>query len=227
MPRSFAIGDIHGCRNTLYRLLFDVLHTEPGDTLYFLGDYIDRGPDSKGVIDLIHSLQQQGCHTVTLRGNHEQLMMDSGHSEEHFALWIRNGGNTTLESFGITSYAKMPERYKTFFASTRLYAETDTHILVHAGLNFTEDDIFSDARAMLWIRQFEVDTIKTGGRILVHGHTLKPLDHILSQKNTPAVNLDAGCVYKEIPGFGALVALELHTHRFFFVPYGDTDSGLY
>lgn len=218
MSRTFAIGDIHGCSLTLVHLLHHVLRIEPGDTLYFLGDTIDRGPDSKGVIDLILSLKEKGYTIETLRGNHEQLMMDSVQSPEQFMLWMRNGGDATLRSFDVDTYAELPDTYKQFFESTRHYVETEKHILVHAGLNFSAEDIFSDTHAMLWIRNMETDIAKLGNRIVVHGHTPKPLDFILSQTNTPTVNLDAGCVYKAYPQLGNLVALELHTHTFFTLP---------
>jgi hypothetical protein len=82
MSRILAIGDIHGCANTFHKLIFDEIKIRKSDTIYCIGDYIDRGPDSKAVIDLILDLRKKGYQLRTLRGNHEQLMLDSAKSRQ-------------------------------------------------------------------------------------------------------------------------------------------------
>ena len=209
MSRILAIGDIHGCAKTFRKLLLDGLKIRKSDTLYCIGDYIDRGPDSKGVIDFILELRSKGFKIRTLRGNHEQLMLDSikgGDAEEQ---WLSNGGEETLESFGITSYRDMGPGYQDFFKKTRYYLVNGPYIFVHAGLNFGPEDPFEDRDAMLWIRYFPVDKRKLGNRIIIHGHTPAPLEEIVNPERDDVYNLDAGCVYRARPGHGYLVALNL------------------
>jgi serine/threonine protein phosphatase 1 len=102
MKRTFVIPDIHGCSLTLWQLLFHKLGLQKSDTLYLLGDYIDRGPDSKGVIDSILELQRDGYDVQAIKGNHEQMLIDfveSG-SDEMLEYWLENGGTETLQSYG-------------------------------------------------------------------------------------------------------------------------------
>ena len=102
MTRIFVIGDIHGCCNTFKKLLAE-LAIQKSDEIYCIGDYVDRGNDSKGVIDLIINLRIKGYQIHTLRGNHEQMMLDSTIDEERLFHWLQNGGIETLTSFGISS----------------------------------------------------------------------------------------------------------------------------
>lgn len=208
MSRIFAIGDIHGCINTFQKLV-DEIRLKKADTIYCIGDYIDRGPDSKGVIDLILDLRKKGFRVRTLRGNHEQMMLDAADNRTDFMDWYINGGDTTLESFGVTSFRDFTPEYKDFFKRTRLYFQNGPFIFVHAGLNFGPDDLFEDRDAMLWIRNFSVDKKKLGDRIIIHGHTPRPLEEIVNPERDDVYNLDAGCVYKDRPGHGYLAALNL------------------
>src|ERR1043165_5594237 len=107
MPRTFAIGDVHGCALTLKKLLLEEIKIEKEDELYFLGDYIDRGQQSKEVIDFVLELKSQNYKVNTLRGNHEQLFLDSEKSFNDFENWIINGGVATLESFEISRFSEL------------------------------------------------------------------------------------------------------------------------
>jgi serine/threonine protein phosphatase 1 len=209
MGRIFAIGDIHGCSKTFQKLLLDKIKIQKSDRIYCIGDYIDRGNDSKGVIDFILKLRKQGYRIHTLRGNHEQLMIDSIKSEEKFKHWIKNGGDSTLKSFGISSYDKMKPVYRNFFRRTKYFIRSGNLIFVHAGLNFQIANPFADKQAMLWIRDFPLDKRKLGSSIIVHGHTPKSLDFILKQQGKSAINIDGGCVYRHKEEFGNLIALNL------------------
>ncbi len=213
--RRLAIGDIHGCSKTFRKLLFDVLDIQPTDEIYCIGDYVDRGPDSKGVIDTILEMRDQGYQIQTLRGNHEQIMMESDTDDQQFDLWINNGGEATLESFGVVSYSNMQSHYRKFFAETQYYIAVGNCILVHAGLNFGRDDIFEDRQAMLWIRNFDVDPDKLGEKVIIHGHTPQPADVIFSQVSDNVINIDGGCVYTHRPGFGYLFAIDMQLKTFF------------
>ena len=208
MGRIFAIGDIHGCKKTFQQLL-DEMQIKKSDTIYCIGDYIDRGPDSKGVIDLILDLRKKGYQIRTLRGNHEQMMLESSQDRKAHMDWYINGGDAALKSFGVSAYKDFKPEYKSFFSRTRLYFQADPFIFVHAGLNFEPEDIFEDKHAMLWIRDFQDDKEKLGDRIIIHGHTPKPLEEIVNPEKENVFNLDAGCVYKDRPGHGYLVALNL------------------
>jgi serine/threonine protein phosphatase 1 len=216
--RTFAIADIHGCCRTFRRLLFDVLRLEKSDTLYLLGDYIDRGPDSKGVIASIMEMQATGYDVRPVRGNHEHLLLRSLQMPlyERLAEWLDNGGYTTLNSYGVAHPQDIPFEHRQFLESLPLYYATDTHIFAHAGLDFSLDEPLSDKgeQSMLWKRSGEVDESKLAGRILVSGHTPLSLSSIKRSLTSSHIRLDNGCVYAdELPEMGNLVALELDSGR--------------
>jgi serine/threonine protein phosphatase 1 len=209
MRRSFAIGDIHGCSKTFRKLLIEELGIRKTDEIYCVGDYIDRGPDSKGVIDLILFLRNEGYAIHTIRGNHEQMMLDTFTGKALLDNWLANGGGATLKSFGIDSLTKLSPEYINFLNQTEYFFNTPHYILVHAGLNFKCLDPFQDKDAMLWIRDGEIDNKKLNGKIIIHGHTAKPYDFIMSQlqqSEITSINIDGGCVYNYMPGMGNLFA---------------------
>jgi serine/threonine protein phosphatase 1 len=214
--RTFAIGDIHGCARTFRALLTEQLKVKKGDTLYCLGDLIDRGPDSKGVIDTVLELRQNGIACIALRGNHEALFLDIIDGKIEPKNWFVNGGEAMLKSFGVSAAAGVPESYIRFIRDTCLYVAQPGFILVHAGLNFSLPDPFLDTRTMLWDRNFDYHAFKAGNRILVHGHTPRSLDYILAQKTEGSVNIDSGCVY--MGQYGHLTALDLNTLQFHVQP---------
>ena len=209
MSRILAVGDIHGCSNTFKKLILEEINIQKSDEVYCLGDYIDRGPDSKGVIDFILDLRKTGFQIHTLRGNHEQMMMDSINDEEADSLWRRYGGLPTLSSFGIKDYSELGKKYQKFFRETKFFFEKDNFIFVHAGMNFRIEDIFSDLDAMLWTRDFKVSTKKLGNRILIHGHTPRTLGFIQSQLGKNIINIDGGCVYNKNSIYGNMAAVDL------------------
>ena len=213
MPAIYVIGDIHGCCKTFKMLLLEKLAIKKADTIYCVGDYIDRGNDSKGVIDFIIDLRKSGYEIITLRGNHEQMMLDSTNGYEHLDLWLKNGGTETLSSFGITSVNELPEQYISFFTQTELFVATKKYIFVHAGLNFRIEDPFTDKEAMLWTRDEYFDPSKVDNRLIVHGHTPIPFNHLIKQISTNKINIDGGCVYKGRRA-GHLIALQLPGMKF-------------
>lgn len=215
MERIFAIGDIHGCRKTFEKLLVERIEIKKEDAIYCIGDYIDRGEDSKGVIDLITELRNQGFHIFTLRGNHEQMMLDAVSGKKAMKLWLDNGGKTTLKSFGIKSLDNLPTGYFSFLNETEFYLEKDRFIFAHAGLNFENENLFEDKEAMLWERNFFPQQPALKNRLLIHGHTPIPLTFILQQTGN-CINIDGGCVYKNRPNFGNLVAVKLPDMEFLF-----------
>lgn len=214
--RRFVIPDIHGCALSFAALLHDVLRVQQGDTVYLLGDYIDRGPRSKEVLDNILFLQNRGFSVQPLRGNHDDMFLRACGSLDHLRLWLLNGGRTTLASFNREDPCEIPISYRRFIHDLPYFYSLDDFILVHAGLNFERDDPFDDREAMLWTRLREVDTKKTSGKKIISGHTPVSRETIKRSISTSHILLDNGCVYSGKAELGTLAALELNSLSLFF-----------
>jgi serine/threonine protein phosphatase 1 len=225
----YAIGDIHGCYQTLFKLVDQTLNLTKQDELYFVGDFIDRGPGSRQVVDYILELKEAGYRVYAVKGNHEEMLLDAwmNKTPDSFMLWMMNGAAETLVSYDIQSYLHMdeaclnelPEEHVDFFRKMPYYIETDDHIIVHAGINFKADKPFEDTASMVWCRDCTNDTTQSGNRIIVNGHTPTPLDVIrkrVKKKNPKEINIDAGCVYKGYTDMGNLVALDLDNHTLYW-----------
>ncbi|HEX3724636.1 MAG TPA: metallophosphoesterase family protein [Pirellulales bacterium] len=133
--RLIAIGDVHGCRAALQALLAQIQPTRL-DTIVTLGDYIDRGPDSKGVLETLLALRNQ-CHLVPLLGNHEAMLFSARSSQAMFQRWLTYGGLATLASYQADDLHVMPLEHSSFLDSCRLYYETATHFFIHANYDPT------------------------------------------------------------------------------------------
>ena len=136
--RTLAIGDIHGCSAAL-DLVLNMAKPEAADTIVTLGDYIDRGPDSKGVIDRLLFLKKH-CLLIPLKGNHEIMMLASRTDAACEKQWRGHGGEETMDSYGSGrsqgSFRDVPREHWDFMEHECLDAwETDSHIFVHAGLD--------------------------------------------------------------------------------------------
>ena len=131
--RLFAIGDVHGCSTALSTLI-DAIDPRPEDTIVTLGDYIDWGPDSRGVIDLLIDLSKR-CHLFPLLGNHEEMLMDALGSERALRSWLDLGGEETLASYPYEGGEMIPEGHVGFIRGCRDFFEAGTHIFVHANYN--------------------------------------------------------------------------------------------
>ena len=127
-PRTIAVGDIHGCSKALAGLL-EAVAPNPHDRLVFLGDYVDRGPDSKGVIERLIGLSEE-CQTVFLLGNHEIMFRGALRGLDP-QLWLQQGGQQTLTSYG-GLLAHVPDRHRAFLETCHPYLETPDEIFVHA-----------------------------------------------------------------------------------------------
>lgn len=224
MSHRWVIGDIHGCISTLRHLIEDKIRPSAHDTVFLLGDLIDRGPGNRKVLDYIISLQKQQVDLRAIVGNHEAMLLGAASSEENFMLWMRNGGATTLRDFGvgIDSFTGreaadlIPSGYINFLTNLPWYIETEGFFLVHAGLNASGSDPLRDTYTMIWTRNEDYNYKFLGGRKLVHGHTPSPLQEILNRLQDPAslvYNLDGGCVYRDYHGLGNLIALNLDTRE--------------
>ena len=221
----FAISDIHGCLKSFKALLKQIDFSKE-DELFLLGDYIDRGPDSKGVIDHIWFLQREGYTIKCLKGNHEEMMLDAFFSSEKQSFWLKNGGWNTMASFGGVSTSDIPQEYTQWLKNLPCYLETPEYILVHAGLNFEKENPLNDEVAMLWIRNWyhKIDEDWLGNRKIIHGHTptirpqiQKQLEHI---NQHTVLDIDCGCVYDRA-GLGYLIAFNLDEKKLHFCPNVD------
>ncbi len=129
MPRTLAIGDVHGCSLAL-RTLLAAIDPRPEDTLVMLGDYVDRGPDSRGVIDTLLEWRTK-CNLVTLMGNHEQMMLAALEAQSEWRFWMQFGGKQTLASYGGATGDVSQEHWK-FIRDCLPYFEQPERFFVHA-----------------------------------------------------------------------------------------------
>jgi serine/threonine protein phosphatase 1 len=217
-----AVGDIHGCLEPL-RALIDELPA--AEELVFLGDYIDRGPQSAGVVRYLRQLaEQRPCRF--LMGNHEWLMLNAIVEDDAIAPWIMNGGNPTLHSYGVdfARWPRSPERGAflardaDFFRNLAYYHEDETTIFVHAGIDTGIADMrVQDPEVLIWIRdKFFRNAAGWKGKEVIFGHTPTmsmglPARHIFQQHRF--YGIDTGCVYG-----GYLTAIDSRTHQLYQQP---------
>lgn len=187
--RLLAIGDIHGCLRQLVELLDRVAPAEE-DQVVFLGDYVDRGPASAGVIDCLIEFGRAFPATVFLRGNHEEMFIDylAGRDPAAFLL---NGGLKTLNSYHDRRQWPIPQAHRTFLDSLADYHQTDDYIFVHAGLRPGVPLAEQEPRDLLWIRQEFINSDFDWGRTVVYGHTPLQEPYLTETR----MGLDTGCVY--------------------------------
>ncbi len=203
--KYIAIGDIHGCAKSLDALLQKI---QPySDRLHvFIGDYIDRGPDSRSVVNRV--MQYDRVHECCfLRGNHEKMLLEAiaSGNRRH---WLINGGHETLHSYGVYSPENLPADHLAFISSTQLWLNTPNYLFIHAGLNprlAVEEQLSGPdiEHAALWERShlhYPVVWEKT----VVFGHTPVREPLIEDQK----IAIDTGCVFHD-RGFGNLTAILL------------------
>jgi len=225
MAKRWVIPDIHGYVKTVTTLITDLIRPAQSDEIYFLGDYIDRGPDSRGVLDFIRSLQEQGYHVTALKGNHEDIIVEAwdaarrsasswwyAFGNRKYKAWMDIGGKATLASFGTSHVGEIPPDYIEWMRALPHYMELEQFVLVHAGLNFRKEDPFEDKRSMLWLRDYEIIPEKIGGRRIIHGHVPVNMELIhmtVRNRGCKFIDLDNGPYLAGKDGYGNLVALEL------------------
>ncbi|MGK2907583.1 MAG: metallophosphoesterase family protein [Desulfuromonadales bacterium] len=187
--RLLAVGDIHGCLGQLSALMAKVAPVS-GDQVVFLGDYVDRGPNSAGVIDYLITFNRTFPSTFFLRGNHEQMFIEylDGHDPTAF---LMNGGLKTLESYQNSGQWPIPSSHRIFLETLLNYYETEGCIFVHAGLRPGISLAGQDVSDLLWIRRDFINSGYDWGKTVVYGHT--PLEEPLLAETR--LGLDTGCVY--------------------------------
>ncbi len=220
----YAIGDVHGCARTL-DVLLDRLADDaggtlrPSDTLVFVGDYIDRGPDSAGVIERAIELEAAakagtGPACVFLRGNHDQMMLDYVDGTGDAELWWANGGRTTLQSYENRREWSVPASHVEFLRRTELVAEHGGFVFVHAGLDPTrtvaENLADPDPDVLLWSRSHLQADLSRWETPVVCGHT--PVVEPIAMPML--LDIDTGAVFVNREGLGRLTAVALPERRF-------------
>ena len=190
--KTYVIGDIHGMSCKLEKLLDAIPFDPQVDRLAFLGDYIDRGPNAKGVLERILSMREEGIETICLMGNHEQMWRDYEEDKE-VAPFLVNGGVETLQCYVEPPSGRIavPSSHRRFLQSLLPYCELDDFILVHAGLRpgvplekQMEDDLY-------WIRLPFIRSRYDFGKRVIFGHTPFTRPYMDPFK----IGIDTGAVY--------------------------------
>jgi serine/threonine protein phosphatase 1 len=228
----YAISDIHGCIRTFKKALREINFSKD-DTLILLGDYIDRGLDSKGLVDYIIELQKDH-NVIAIKGNHEEFLLLSQDNYGVYRSWMSNGGMQTLNSYGypLHSYcvdslrpwqSYIPKDHLDWFQSLSIVYETEDYVFVHAGLDFQYDDPINETLddTKLWGRIYRIPgnkrTDAIGGRILVTGHTPTDKDTMIEMANgEDLITIDRGCIFNSSE-LGHLAVFNLDTKQFRFI----------
>jgi len=219
----YAVGDIHG-RLDLLQSLLDLIDADArtsGDAgrriLVFLGDYVDRGPDSRGVVEKLLRDLPQGFDTHFLKGNHEALLLDFLEDAACLDHWRLNGGDATMLSYGVDTerlarfgapaetwrraFAEaLPEAHLRFFRNLQLSVSFGDYLFVHAGVRPGVPLAAQSEADLIWIRGPFLDHAEPLGKIVVHGHT--PGQEPVTRPNR--IGIDTGAVFT-----GRLTALRL------------------
>ncbi len=226
MKRTLVMSDIHGEIEMFERLLSDVKYNPNHDQLILLGDYVDRGPNSKKVLEKVIKLKAEGA--LVLKGNHEDLMIKALTTNEERAWkhWInRCGGSKTLQSYGLSEsefivqeeeefikpdlHSETLDKHLEFIQNLDHVIERDDYIFVHAGVHPTKPIAETDPYVLMWIRD-EFHTGYDGDRTVIFGHTTtntfhRDLDnHTVYFGENRIIGIDGGAVYG-----GQLNCLEL------------------
>jgi serine/threonine protein phosphatase 1 len=227
--RVYAVGDVHGRADLLSDLHRRIARdaekaSESRRVLVYLGDYVDRGPDSAGVIDQLVDSSMPGFEQVFLMGNHEEFFLQFLDDPAVGDLWVRNGGDATLASYGVEAgdtetaaglaeaceqlRQKMPSKHLTFLKKLGVTHSEGDYLFVHAGIRpgvpldkQSEDDL-------LWIREPFLEASDEREFVVVHGHT--PVDEPQVHDNRIAV--DTGAVWSD-----RLTAVVLHEQEQSFI----------
>lgn len=222
----YAIGDIHGRADLLERLHDGIAadagrQPPPRRLVVYLGDYVDRGPDSRGVIDLLLDRAPPALEAVHLLGNHERMMLDFLDEAGTGTMWLRNGGDATLRSYGIDCAAgesdaqrlrdlraalqdRLPSRHLDFLRSLSVTHVEGDYLFVHAGVRPGVSLAEQREEDMIWIRGTFLSSTLDHGKIVVHGHTIAPEPQICANR----IGIDTGAWYTD-----RLTALALDGER--------------
>jgi serine/threonine protein phosphatase 1 len=223
MARTYAVPDLHGRYDLLAGAIERILQHSRGHaaTMVTLGDYVDRGPNSRQVMECLVNWSSDALSLVALKGNHEAMMWECCRNLSEMDWWLKNGGEQTLASYGVSRSASLidasavPREHLDWIAALPSVYADQHRIYVHAGVDpkLTLDQ--QDDQIMLWKRYPEGFKKGLGKRHVVHGHDAKPQGPILTKGRT---NLDTmawksgrlvvGVFEDELPG-GPVEILEV------------------
>jgi serine/threonine protein phosphatase 1 len=192
MPgRVISIGDIHGCSKPL-EVIVNAIDLQSDDTLITLGDYVDRGPDTKRVLDQLLVLSRR-CHLVPILGNHDEMMLEARPGTQEYEEWLLSGGDKTLDSYGPKRLlSDVPDAHFRFLENCVRSFETETHFFVHANYDpGLAIDLQNDATIRWLSLRVEVPGPHISGKIAVVGHS--PQKEVLDLGHL--ICLDTGCCY--------------------------------
>jgi len=196
MTLTYTIGDIHGCLDKLTELVRRCRENAAGRPMrhLFLGDYVDRGPDSRGVVQFLLDLQRaHPDRDIFLKGNHEDLLVSAADSDFFEERWLTNGGVETLKSYGLTTAAEIPKDHVNWLRRLPLSFDDSLRFFVHAGVRPERPLDQQDEDDLLWIRKPFLTSEKDYGRLIVHGHT--PVKGGPPDLRVNRLNLDTGAVF--------------------------------
>ncbi|MDD5456058.1 MAG: metallophosphoesterase family protein [Candidatus Margulisbacteria bacterium] len=205
MKTIYAIGDIHGQLEMLTALIKKI-NLKPDDLLIFLGDYIDRGPDPRGVIDYLLGLAEtQEC--IFLKGNHEDMMLRAlAGDASYYQMWMLNGGEKTINSYGRET--EIIRLHGKFFQTLLPYYSTDKYFFVHAGINPNKPLNKQTEHDLLWIREEFINNPTHIDKKVIFGHTHYNEPLVLKDK----IGIDTSAAWG-----GPLTAIMLPAERFICV----------
>ncbi|WP_426489747.1 metallophosphoesterase family protein [Hymenobacter sp. 102] len=223
----YVTTDLHGCLQSFQHLVEYKLKLRPQDQLYVLGDYVNKGPDTRGVLDYLMQLPQQGYRVICLRGNHDQELLDAAQGNATLTWASAQDRQLTLSSFGVERPEDIPTPYLRWIQELPYQLEVPGWVLVHAGFNFRlpAAEMRQDWHTMLNIKEFVADASRLEGRRLLHGHVPTPTAEIEKRvkAHAGAIGLDAGCVYRHNPELRHLAAFNLDTEELILQPNLEPD----
>src|SRR5689334_8831824 len=191
---TFAVGDIHGCYNKLLAILAKC-EAYAGSARYrliFLGDYIDRGPNSRSVVELLIQLQSTWADVVCLAGNHEQMLVRSIEDPVANAQWLNNGGDETLDSYSEVGGMLLLQNHASLTSRLPHKFDDGLRLFVHAGVDVSKSLDDQSTEDLLWMREPFLSYNGTLDRLIVHGHTpTRDGPEVLAHR----INVDTGAVY--------------------------------
>ena len=193
---SYAIGDVHGSLGKLRKLIAKCRKHADGRPMkfVFLGDYIDRGPHSRGVIHCLIELQSQlREQVVALKGNHEAIALAVIDGTLPAEDWLSEGGAATLRSYSIDNARELPADHVQWLRSLPLHYDDGRRFFVHAGIDPENPLNQQEAFDLIWMREPFLSDNRDYGRLIVHGHT--PVENDTPDLRANRLNLDTGAVY--------------------------------
>lgn len=227
--RVYAIGDIHGRADLLARLQGMILADAqarpcPSMSIVYLGDYVDRGPHSRDVVEMLCDPARAPLPSVFLRGNHEQAMLDFLADPVNYAGWLRFGGDATVLSYGIRAPTHLhslfrlefirerlaetlPPAHREFLSTLRYTHEVGDYFFAHAGVDPHRPLDQQQPRDLLWIRETFLDDKRDFGKVVVHGHSISERPVVRANR----IGIDTGACFTNVL---TCLVLEEDTRRF-------------